>query len=300
MQEQVKLSAYFEPASVAEINAVLQANGVRHLCGTLMPGRCGSTLLAGLARAVGFGTGGEVFNELPESSYRAAISSRSMKDFLDHILNIHAKDGVFYFQATPSRMVDLLKICPLHMSNVRLNYTFLFRRNVVAQAISFATAIETGLWHRASMPEAETQGTPPPPAGLAHPIDQWITTILDAEIVADALFERTATGPLPLLYYEELAAAGLETFFHFLSLSGAPCDMERLEQAFDSSSLPERLGSAGYATRYLTTVHQRPGLLALLAERSATGYSKSSNEVFLREFQPRAIVENASVAAAAT
>jgi hypothetical protein len=273
-----------------DIDDIMLSQGVAQIACTLMPGRCGSTFLAGLAESYGFGTGAEVFNEMPLSTYEAISATRDFSDLLLHVLNMHVKNGIFYFQSTPARMANLLSICPMHKSKIGITYTVLLRRNFLAQAISYLNALESGRWHSFTSQKSADEPQSPtvsPIYGGVHPIDWWMRSILRTEIDVLKLVKPTGTDMLPILYYEELAATGIETFIHFLRMNKQKVNFARLAGIIDDSSLPQRLPRPNYISNYVDAIQHRDELLDLLEQRAASGFDLEKNMRFLSKFEVR-------------
>jgi len=112
---------------------------------TLMPGRCGSTFLAGIIRGTGLcGTGEEVFNEVTAEQWRGPGST--LPHVFEFCLRKGLAGGVCWIQVAPERFESLA-----HIVDPRVlrdwKYTVLLRRDIVSQAISYVYAANSGIWH---------------------------------------------------------------------------------------------------------------------------------------------------------
>ena len=112
---------------------------------TLIPGRCGSSYLAEIIRQTGVcGNGNEIFFERPVRAWQAA--GVDFSEFFISAVRANLAGGVFWFQITPDQFEDIEKIIDPEIFK-RWAFTAIFRRDILAQAISFTYAVKSGVWH---------------------------------------------------------------------------------------------------------------------------------------------------------
>lgn len=216
-----------------EYAVILAAAGSPRVCATLIPGRCGSTLLANLVTQWACcGQGNEVFNERPAERWRAR--AKTAHEFFGRALRTQQLGGVFWFQATPQRYDHLLsKLDPAISTTWRLSA--ILRADVVAQAMSYVYAIGSGIWHSFS-----TRYRPESPIDLPGDLDvmadrvfMWAERIVAMEARIRAILERQP-GPSPLvLFHEDIVRepqAAVRRFCHDAGVV-APHPEEPFQQA---------------------------------------------------------------------
>jgi len=184
--------------------AIHARSGAPRVCATLIPGRCGSTLLASLvAQWECCGQGNEVFNERPADRWRTRAPTAA--GFLGQALLAQQSGGVFWFQCTPQRYDHLVTgLDAVIPPTWRLSA--ILRRDIVAQAMSYVYAVGSGVWHSTNPGRA-----PDAPVRLAGDLDWladrvllWTERLAGMEVRIRELLERQP-GPAPLvLFYEEI------------------------------------------------------------------------------------------------
>jgi LPS sulfotransferase NodH len=185
-------------------DAMLADAGVGRVCVSLIPGRCGSSLLASLVEQLGCcGNGHEVFNERRASKWRLVGGSGC--EYFAAAVREHSLGGVFWFQITPQRHNHLLTNCAPSISRA-WRYSVILRRDIVAQAISYIYAIGSGVWH-SSCPSY----SPTSPVELSGDLDliadrvfEWIAFIIRIERQIVEILESRDDGPFWVYFYEDI------------------------------------------------------------------------------------------------
>lgn len=203
--------------TAGEYAALLAASGSPRVCATLIPGRCGSTLLASLVTQLACcGRGNEVFNEQPLKRWRNRAATA--RGFLEQRLIRLQLGGVFWFQATPQRFDHLLSGLDAGIA-ASWRLSAILRRDIVAQAISYVYAVRSDIWHSFSPGYA-----PGAAIALAGDIDaaadevlDWVERIIVMETRIRELLQQQR-GPAPLvLFYEDIVRdpeAAVRRFCH--------------------------------------------------------------------------------------
>lgn len=199
------------------------ALGVRVPYVVLMTGRCGSTWLMHLLRDTGLvGTPHEFFNEGGIPHFNAPIGARDAVGYLAGLAGRHAASGRFgfeidvwrFFQLVPH--IDVARCFPAGRGVV----FWMTRRDILAQAYSFAAAKANGRWHVFA-----GAGTGAPAAPHAEPEDaaiwQEIHRILLREQRMEGYLRAEGIAAHPLAY-EDLVADRRMVLARVLDLLGVP------------------------------------------------------------------------------
>lgn len=165
-------------------------------------GRCGSTLLTHLLKASGLcGIPDEFFNN--SHYYNVFVRAKTFSEYFSGVVRMHSSHGRFGFQIDPLRFVHLKQ--SIDFFNVFPRPTtplfWMTRRDIVAQAWSFAKAKITGVWH-------------------AHQLG-LVTDVADKRIVTD----RDIWREIALILHSEQM---MENFFSEYSLDPCRIDYEML------------------------------------------------------------------------
>jgi LPS sulfotransferase NodH len=185
-------------------DAILADAGVRRVCVSLIPGRCGSTLLASLVAQLGCcGNGHEAFNERRASRWRRV--GETGRGYFAAAVREHSLGGVFWFQITPQRHDQLLTNCAPSISR-GWRYSVILRRDLVAQAMSLVYAIDTGIWH-----SSHPSYSPFSPLRLSGDLDliadrvfDWMAFIVTMERRIVEILEAHDDGPWLTLFFEDI------------------------------------------------------------------------------------------------
>jgi len=190
--------------TAGEYAALLAASGSPRVCATLIPGRCGSTLLASLVSQLGCcGRGNELFNE--RAANRWGNRAATAHGFLEEVLTRQQLGGVFWLQAAPHRFDHLLSGFDTGIA-ASWRLSAILRRDIVAQAISYVYAVRSGIWH--SFSPGHAPGAAIALAGdveaAADEVLDWVERIIVMETrIRDLLQQQQGPAPL-VLFYEDI------------------------------------------------------------------------------------------------
>lgn len=209
--------------------------GVKRSAMSIITGRCGSTLVGELCRALRFGDGVETLNSLGDGEISKYDGQR-----ITQIMRPAVVDGIFYHQTTYHRWKKLSEfIAPAQLG---LDVTLIFRRNFIAQAISYVNAIETGKWHSNQLAAAPT------PMTAAERVTRGIAFI--EQILAEESRLTKAFPKAPIFYYEDIVTSPLETMHRFLSFYNHNAPLCRIAEELNSRNMTEKLVRNGYSEQY--------------------------------------------------
>ena len=262
----IALNRYFEGrVDRPRFEEICRESGVSRVHVSLISGRCGSTLLAHMTSKAGFGRGQEPFNERDEEYLRAVADPSEFARFLLGLFRHGNLDGRLYFQITPPRLEaiqDLLPEGSFPFPDAR-TWSFIFRRNIAAQAMSYFNASSSGVWHsnqERSTPRASKAFEP-------EAVLRWIRHIDRMERKAWAI----ANGHFePVVYfYEDIVSAPLETLHAFLDQHGFDVDPSLLPAAAQDGEAPRKLWREDYPRQYSQLLQAYPWLRDVLRERTA-------------------------------
>lgn len=234
--------------------AVHAKSGRPRVCATLIPGRCGSTLLASLvSQWECAGRGNEVFNEWPADRWQTRASTAA--GFLDQALRAQQSGGVFWFQCTPQRYDHLVSGLDAAIP-ATWRLSAILRRDIVSQAMSYVYAIGSGVWH-----STNPGHDPTVPLRLAGELDWladrvllWIERLVGIEVRIRELLERQPGAAPLVLFYEEIVHDPQAAARHFCRDCGA-VPPERPEPFRETISRLVKDGEAALRER----VHERHG-----------------------------------------
>lgn len=257
-------------SSEAHFREVLQEAGVSQVAITIITGRCGSSLLAEISTFCGFGTGSEIFFELPRSTFVEIAAPDNPSDYVAKLIRFEQRNGILSFQITPQRLRPFDQIVPLEfLRSFGAVPSIVFRRNIFAQAISYFNAIATGLWHSTGQFVAPNHDLSDSQAVTA--ILLWVLRICAGEIEAMQLArDLGADFPTPF-YYEDIASATYETALAFFDLNRFPVDSGRLADAVGSAT-HSKINRARYKDQYQALRSAFPALDGFVRRRISLGY----------------------------
>jgi LPS sulfotransferase NodH len=236
---------------------------------THIPGRCGSTFLAAVIRGAGVcGTGDEVFNEVTEEQW--CRTGSTLSQVFEFCLRRALVGGICWIQIAPDRFESLSRVLDPRILRT-WKHTVLLRRDILAQAISYVYAVNSGVWH-------STQGTIESEIGLE--MDQAVKEVLfrfaqleEAERKI-RLFIRRYGGPSYLVqHYEDLIASPREEVLSFLRFHSVRYDINEL--TFDRGETVQRLKKAGDLKLYEECCRRLPWIPRLISERKRMALSAS-------------------------
>lgn len=233
-----------------------------------MTGRCGSTWLMHLLRDTGLcGTPHEFFNEGGVASWNRAIGAASAVGYLEGLARRYGSSGRFGFEVDVWRFfhlqphLDFGRCFPADRAVI----LWMTRRDILAQAYSFAAAKASGRWHVFRDTDTST-GTADAPADVA--IWREIHRLLLRERRMAAFFVQQDLRVHPITY-EDLVADRRMVLLRVLDLLGCPLQdaLEAAEKAEDRTERNTHAGKhrflAGFAHRH------RPLLERVTTERES-------------------------------
>jgi LPS sulfotransferase NodH len=285
LKKKLFLADYFRkqgtPFSDQDFSKAVQSAAVTSVFITMMPGRCGSTLLANLSANYGFGTGSELFNELPENRYRNEPTSHASAAYLGKRVADNAVGGRLYFQITPLRLERFMAFASAEsMRDMNVVFSLLFRRDIFAQALSYYNAVRSGIWQS----HVGNQDKKLPPALDVDPekIKQWVRKLLDSEQKAFAMCERIGIPPAAILYYEDLVAGPEASMIHFLKANRQQVAPIRFGAALTSGRAVAKLRRPESARQYLRLSRTMKGHDTLYQARLTNPHHDSTYGLFDR------------------
>jgi len=200
-----------------------QSHGVSHPYIIFMTGRCGSTWLTSLIRKTGLaGNPDEFFNA--NVARCQASTDGGLPGYLSSLAQRQSMNGRFGLQIDAARLRDIQAAIDWQtvFPSSRVNTFFLYRRNILAQAWSWASAKKTGLWHLQA-----SQETAGPSASEASPDSAELVTqmvrIRKDEQFMEEFFSTQGYEPYYLDYESLRCELDLEmrTILRILSLDYA-------------------------------------------------------------------------------
>lgn len=169
-----------------------------------------------------------------------------------------------YFQITPARINVLCEVISRKELLGKVEFfSLIFRRNIIAQAISYHNAIRTGLWHSNHSSQSDTEKEFDPLEVL-----KWICNIsaMEGEALSFVRDRRVL-----MIFYEDLISAPFETLSLFLGYHNFEFESSRLSEILVGDSGPRKISRSGYDEDYQRLINQFPWLRDILATRLA-GY----------------------------
>jgi hypothetical protein len=256
----ISLPDYFSPLKIGELRAIKQATGVDRLYVSIITGRCGSTYLSEICSRSGFGIGEEPFNEQPLSDLEELFPERSFVDFLTRVFTYGAMNGTLYFQITPPRLALLRKLIPEpDFAQQTDAVSFITRRNILSQAISFHNAKRTGLWHTSHELQAGSGSGFDPQEVLA-----WMRYI---SVMEEGLLNFVLdTKPLHL-FYEDLIASPYETISLFLKFHRHPVRPVLLNNALIENGISKKIPTVDFNLQFTYMVNTFPWIVEIITNR---------------------------------
>jgi LPS sulfotransferase NodH len=240
--------------------------GIRVPYMLLMTGRCGSTWLMHLLRDTGLaGAPHEFFNEGGIAAYNAPIGARTAVGYLEGLAKRHASAGRFGFEIDAWRLFHLLPHLdfPRAFPADRAVLFWMTRRDILAQAYSFAAAKANGRWH------AFAGAAAGPAAPARQPDDAAIWQEIHRILLRERRVQDFLAGQsikAHALAYEDLVADRRLVLTRVLDLLGVPLQ-DALAAADATADRTERLAYDG-----------RHALLAAFGHRHRTLLERVSAE----------------------
>jgi len=222
--------------------------------------RTGSTLLADALEFTGIaGKPREYFDPNYEKQWLEELKISADTEYFDKILSagttpngvwsakvhwhqfVHLTTKLRLFQAHNVSDLELLR-----RTFPNLRYVFMTRRDKVRQAVSYCSAIRTGVWW-SIRPNANGSGDSPAPTPLSAPsfdfeqIDHWVTRLTDFESNWRRHFESLGVEPFEVAYEEFVGAyeSTVRAILRYLDLpisAGLKVAPPRLQKQADAVS----------------------------------------------------------------
>jgi hypothetical protein len=246
---------------------------------TLIPGRCGSTFLADIVRGTGIcGTGDETFNEIPRDAW--IKTAPQLLWAFAQALKRAKLGGVSWFQIAPHRFDALSDVIDSSILR-QWRYTTLLRRDILAQAISYVYATESGVWH--SSQHGQDSNINITVGAAVALVVEWVQAITEAETAIDHIIHHFASAPPLAQFYEDIVASPYEELGRFLRFNGVrynPADI-----AMGETSL--KLRKSGAMALYDECCTRHPWVEKLVQTRKTVKAPRPrlcvSNPIFLSE-----------------
>ncbi len=283
MERLTHIAEYFNGSDqgAVDLRQCLEHAGAKRLRVSMIPGRCGSTLLASYCRKVGFGIGREIFNERPVERFANASHASSPQLFFSTVIRNYTVNEGLYFQIAPRRMEKLLDIIPIDdWVAAGIEVSLILRRDVFAQALSYYNAMQSGLWHHRPNTELSETGQ-----DVLDAVDNaWIKKRIGSILLAETqCFEFTRlfqTHPKCVVFYEDLVADPFATMLRFLSAHRYDVEAARLQEAIESSNAVKKIVRPGAYRQYADMAANLPGFDALISSRFSNPLADSTYEAF--------------------
>ena len=182
-------------------------------------GRCGSTWLTSLIRDTGLAGNPEEFLNGDVARYSGIENPQGLQDYFSRIVAKEKSNGRFGLEIDAERLAGVSKAVSFpSVFPRRVTKTFyMYRRDIVAQAWSWAAARKSGVWH---LPATGTTGAPatgalPSTLDLAREI---IRIRVNEELLGE-FFVRNEYAPV-FVEYENLVTDPNSVLFLMLSVLG--------------------------------------------------------------------------------
>jgi hypothetical protein len=254
---------YFEGRISLDDIAQLKGLGIRHVFASLISGRCGSTFFASLCRNAGFGQGEEPFIEQPYEGYQD-YTTQEVRRYFDRSVVEGAVGDRYYFQISPQRYLALKHLfVETGLSQFISRFSMILRRNIVAQALSYAVAARSGIWHRyAELSDLSGDGVVITDLEIA----EWIAHVYNLELQCFSICR--AQEQTLVLFYEDIIASPMESLALFVEDHGYSLPAH---VSLDEFSASATLRNPPNFTRYAAFMRSYPFFNQVLAGRMKGG-----------------------------
>lgn len=246
----------------ASIGGLFQHLGSRSYV-VFMTGRCGSTLLTSVMRDLNAGNPEEFFNEEYIAYWLSRNPGANLSDYISAIRELGSRGGLFGCEIDPLRLSRLIKwsaVGETDLLHSGAGYIWLTREDIVAQAISYATAKRSGVWHNFGGPPKRDIEMP----AISHD-DIWseILSIYHSEWWMQNMFLRNSVVPLRLTY-EQLICERATAVGRVFSEVGRRIDFESNIEGLNGGV--SRLSYSGRERAYMDFVFRYRSALNCLAD----------------------------------
>lgn len=230
--------------------------------------RSGSSWLTEVLRATGrLGRAGEVFNPdfLPEMAQ--VCNAPTLAQYLDVIRRRQAPNGVWGCEVTWHQILAVFGTPEAFAGRFgQAGAVWLIRRDIVAQAVSLAKMVRSGVGHSVGHDAAARAAADAAFAYDGPEIARWLHHLCEAEDGCEALFARHGIAPLRLAYEDMIAAGPQAVADRIARHIGEPA----LPPGLTFAIAHDKLGTArndAYAARF---ARENPRLLARIGRRRVT------------------------------
>lgn len=251
--------------SEVELSRIIADIGSPSICVSLITGRCGSTHLAEIVKNYGrFGTGHDAFHALPTGTWQEGNPARDLAKFIQGTLGRRAlAGGVAYLQISPARFERLMTLLPESFFEIA-SFSSITRRNILAQAISYAFAIATDFWHDYGDAEYDKNFVPD---DVITTISQHIKCILEGEKYISQFQDEHPNVMGGNIFYEDIVADPLTAISTLIIMHGHVPDIHRLAEAFARHSGTRKITYLAFPDIYREALIKIPGLAELVVGR---------------------------------
>lgn len=190
-------------------------------------GRCGSTLLSNLIKDTHLaGAPEEYFNVDNITRLNSVYQSKSLLSYLRDIVESSKCRGRFGTEIDwwQLKLLDSILSFTAIFPPLQTKFFYLKRRDIVAQAYSFAAAKSTGIWHHYSCTPSIDLAKPSPSL-TDQSIWREILLLLESEMKFEQFFQKNAIKPIRL-DYEMIMTSRLNVLA--LVLLNLGCDVDSI------------------------------------------------------------------------
>jgi LPS sulfotransferase NodH len=186
----------------------------------LFTGRCGSTWLTSLIRETGLVGAPEEFLNADVATQLAANDCSGLSSYFNDVVRRFTVRGRFGIQIDPTRLSELDGVIDVGQlfGNGRAAVFYMFRRDILAQAWSWASAKRSGKWHSR---EGETQRIAMPDPPVIEDIAREVIRLRQSEEYLLRFMRTNGMNAFPI-EYESLVTETMGTLTGIFSWMGIP------------------------------------------------------------------------------
>jgi len=183
-----------------------------------------------------------------------ALNARSLDDYLAMLRRKQKRGGYFAFEATIFHIRAIFgseRVFLAHFPPADVPFFYLIREDIVAQAVSLAKAVGTGVFHSVQQGAEEVERRETNFAYDADQIAHWLDHIHRQERECEALFRAEGLAPHRMSYEQIMADGATATARRFLVALKRRHRAEALEPLPESAHTKIGTGrNADYAARF--------------------------------------------------
>ncbi|MFN7056961.1 Stf0 family sulfotransferase [Hyphomonas sp.] len=217
------------PGQPLDLSAAFATPRVNRGYMIVMTGRSGSTWLAtALSQLNGFGNPREYFSEVVLPHQWKFEEAQDFSDVFCGVVDKYSDNGCFGFKINPHRLFALSRLVDVKATFSGTNFSWIDMRrwNLVKQALSFAVAKKSGVWHDFQNSQKKAAPETKPSEVDVSDADLWteILHIVGQEQALEQFFLQNNIHPLRI-YYEEIfdsKSALLTRVCHFIRPEAQP------------------------------------------------------------------------------